>query len=125
MLIVMKKKFYTQRKFLSAVLCLVLYCTNKTFAQPTLGFNKILSGLSSPVDIKNAGDGSNRLFIVEQPGTIRIYKNGNLLSKPFLDVTNLVRYRGGEQGLLSIAFAPDYTTSGYFFIYYTATNENV
>lgn len=93
--------------------------------QPTLVFNKMIGGLSSPVDIKNAADGSGRIFIVEQPGTIRIYKNGSLLSKPFLDVTGIVRYRGGEQGLLSIAFPPGFKTSGYFYIYYTATNENV
>ncbi len=72
-------------------------------AQPTLGFNKILQGLSSPVDIKNAGDSSNRLFIVEQSGRIKIYKNGTLLSTPFLDVSSIIK-SGGEQGLLSVAF---------------------
>jgi glucose/arabinose dehydrogenase len=99
--------------------------SNPVAAQPVLGFNLIAQGLTSPVDIKNAGDSSNRLFIVEQSGAIRIYKNGKLLSKPFLDVSSIVRYRGGEQGLLSLAFHPNYKTNGYFFIYYTATNENV
>src|ERR671931_691990 len=75
---------------------------NNTSAQPTLGFNKILSGFNMPVDIKNAGDGTNRLFIVEQPGTIKIYKKGSVLNTPFLDISNLVKYAGGEQGLLSI-----------------------
>jgi glucose/arabinose dehydrogenase len=107
------------------ILLVAINLSNFASAQPTLGFNLIAQGLTSPVDIKNAGDSSNRLFIVEQSGTIRIYKNGSLLTKPFLDVSSLVRYREGEQGLLSLAFHPNYKNNGYFFIYYTATNENV
>lgn len=103
----------------------IVVCFIDTNAQPTLGFNKILSGLSSPVDIKNAGDGSQRLFIVEQPGKIKIYKNGSVLTKPFLDLTAMVRYRGGEQGLLSVAFHPQYKNNGVFFVYYNNTNGDI
>src|SRR5437870_3173338 len=91
-------------------------CFNDLIAQPVLGFNEIVQGLTSPVDIKNAGDGSKRLFIVEQSGTIRIYKNGNVLSKPFLNLSNIVGYNSDEEGLLSIAFRPNYKQNGYFFI---------
>jgi glucose/arabinose dehydrogenase len=105
------------------IAAILFFC--KTTAQPTLGFNKILSGLNMPVDIKNAGDGSNRLFIVEQPGTIKIYKKGSVLSTPFLDISNLVYYAGGEQGLLSIAFPPNYSRRGVFFVYYNNKNGDI
>jgi glucose/arabinose dehydrogenase len=114
-----EKKIY----FILISFCIAHF--NYLLAQPTLGFNKIAQGLTSPVDIKNAGDGSKRLFIVEQSGTIRIYRNGNVLSKPFLNVSSVVRYNGGEAGLLSIAFHPNFEQNGYFFIYYTALNWNV
>jgi len=114
-----KKKIY----FILIFFCII--CLNHLVAQPTLVFNKIVQGLTSPVDIKNAGDGSKRLFIVEQSGTIRIFRNGTILSKPFLNVSNIVSYNGREAGLLSIAFPPDYEQNGYFFIYYTALNWNV
>lgn len=99
--------------------------SNATNAQPTIGFNKILSGFNMPVDIKNAGDRTNRLFIVEQPGTIKIYKNGSVLSTPFLDISNLVYYAGGEQGLLSIAFHPQYNRVGAFFVYYNNKDGDI
>ncbi len=76
--------------------------------------------LSSPVHIANAGDGSGRLFVVEQAGTIRIYKNGALLATPFLDISGLVTCCG-EQGLLSVAFHPKYASNGYFYVYYVNT----
>lgn len=75
------------------------------------------SGLSSPVDIQNAGDG--RLFIVEQPGRIRIIdENADVLATPFLNITSSVA-TGGERGLLGLAFHPDYENNGYFYVNYT------
>jgi glucose/arabinose dehydrogenase len=99
-------------------------CAPGLTAQPKLTFTPYINNISAPVDIKNAHDGSNRLFIVQQSGIISIYKNGSLLSTPFLNVSNLVRYIS-EQGLLSMAFPPNYKQVGYFFIYYNARNENV
>ena len=113
------------KKFCFILSAICVLCFAKVNAQPTLGFNKIASGLSSPVDIKNAGDGSKRIFIVEQSGTIRIYKNGTLLKKPFLNISDRVKYRGGEQGLLSIAFHPRYSNNRFFFIYYNNTNGDI
>jgi hypothetical protein len=68
-------------------------------------FTKIAGGLQSPVYVTGAGDGSGRLFIVEQVGRIRVVKDGVLLTKPFLDIRSLVA-SGGERGLLSVAFHP-------------------
>jgi glucose/arabinose dehydrogenase len=59
-----------------------------------------------------------RLFVVEQPGRIMIIRSGRKLSRPFLDIRGLV-LSGGERGLLSLAFAPDYARSGRFYVYYT------
>ena len=73
---------------------------------------------SSPVQVTHAGDGSGRLFIVEQTGQIRIYEDGQLLPTAFLDVSALIS-TGSEQGLLSVAFHPSYSSNGYFYVYYT------
>jgi len=78
----------------------------------------VASGLQAPVHVTHAGDGTNRLFVVEQGGSIRIIKDGAVLSTPFLNISGKVLY-GGEQGLLSVAFPPDYATSGQFYVYYT------
>lgn len=78
---------------------------------------EVVSGLDSPVHLTSPA-GDPRLFIVEQPGRIRIVANGQLRSQPFLDIVSLVG-SGGERGLLSLAFHPDYADNGRFFVYYT------
>ena len=82
------------------------------------------NGLTRPVGVANAGDGSGRLFVVEQSGYIRVVKNGVLLSTPYLTLTGKVSCCG-ERGLLSVAFDPDYQTNGAFYVYYTALNGDV
>jgi len=84
----------------------------------TIALTPFVSGLSSPVDVVNAGDGSGRLYVVQQAGMIRIIRNGVLLPTPFLNLTAKV-LSGGEQGLLGLAFHPNYAVNGYFFVYYT------
>ena len=117
----MKKNVLLRLLLLPCFYCLpVLWLS----AQPTLTFTPFISNVPSAVDIKNAGDGTNRLFIVQQTGTVRVYKNGTLLTRPFLNVKRIIK-NGSEQGLLSIAFPPNYAATGYFFIYYTAANANV
>jgi glucose/arabinose dehydrogenase len=86
-------------------------------AEPQLQFTQV-SALPEIVDITNAGDGSDRIFLVEQAGRIFILKNGQTLAEPFLDIRNWL-ISAGERGLLSLAFAPDYNSSGYFYIWYT------
>lgn len=70
----------------------------------------------------DAGDGSSRLFIVEQAGVIRIFQNGELLAQPFLDIRQRVGSRGNEQGLLGLAFHPAYAENGFFYVNYTDQN---
>ncbi len=82
-----------------------------------------LPGFSMPVYLTHAGDGSNRLFVVEQGGTIRVFNNtpGVSSSSLFLDLTDRVTSEG-EMGLLGLAFDPDYESNGQFYVYYTADN---
>ena len=77
------------------------------------------SGLYNPTDIQNAGDGSGRLFILEQNGRIRILQNGQLQFEPFLDITDRVDDGFNEQGLLGLAFHPDFADNGFFYVNYT------
>jgi len=76
------------------------------------------SGLTRPVVIAHAGD--TRLFVVEQPGRIRILESdGSTVTTPFLDIQGRVDSSANEQGLLGLAFDPAYSTNGHFFVYYT------
>src|SRR5262245_45413880 len=74
----------------------------------------VVGGLSRPVLITNAGD--DRIFIVEQGGTVQIFYGGGLLPTPFLDVTGLVN-SDNERGLLGLAFHPGYPTNPYVFVH--------
>jgi len=85
-----------------------------------ISFQEVASGLTNPVFITNAGDGSGRIFIVERTGNIRILKNGNLLPTPFLNLQTTVLSSGNEQGLLALAFHPSFHTNGKFYVVYTA-----
>jgi glucose/arabinose dehydrogenase len=79
-------------------------------------------GFTSPVVITHAGDG--RLFVVDQPGSVFIVDSMGIVNpEPFLDITERVIY-GGEQGLLGLAFHPDYTHNGYFYINYIGTGDS-
>ncbi|MFL5543899.1 MAG: PQQ-dependent sugar dehydrogenase [Gemmatimonadaceae bacterium] len=89
----------------------------RSSAEITLGVEEVASGLENPVYL-TAPAGDPRLFVVEQPGRIRIVDNGRLLDRPFLDITSKVGF-GGERGLLSVAFHPQYRTNGFLFVNYT------
>ena len=78
----------------------------------------VVSGLSSPLYLTSPPGDTSRLFVVEQTGAIRIIKDGNLLSAPFLDVSGKIT-AGGEQGLLGLAFDPDFASNGSFVVHYT------
>jgi len=81
----------------------------------------IASGFSRPVQVTHAGDGSGRLFVVEQVGRIKIIKNGSVLSTPFLNIESLVSCCS-ERGLLGLAFHPNYAGNGFFYLNYTDNN---
>jgi glucose/arabinose dehydrogenase len=86
-------------------------------APPSLSVDPYVGGLTAPVDIAWRADDPRTLFVVEQVGRIRIVRDGQLVDRPFLDISSLVR-AGGEQGLLGLAFPPNSQT-GRFFVYYT------
>lgn len=77
-----------------------------------------------PVVITHAGDGSKRLFIVEQAGRVWILDNGTLRTTPFLDIRSLVRSSSSEQGLLGLAFDPEYKQNGFIYVNYTSEAED-
>ncbi len=79
---------------------------------------KRIGSFDQPVYASGAPGAPRLLFVVEQPGRIVVLKNGKRLGRPFLDLRGRVTY-GGEQGLLSVAFPPDYARSGRFYVYYT------
>jgi uncharacterized repeat protein (TIGR01451 family) len=99
----------------------VLYAQNNGL--PDIALTRYVGGLDKPTHITHAGDGSQRLFVVEQEGLIRIIKNQTLLATPFLDITTRVSCCG-ERGLLSVAFPPGYANKGYFYVNYTNNNGN-
>jgi glucose/arabinose dehydrogenase len=91
-------------------------------APPTVTIRQVASGINAPVEITNAGDGSNRLFIVEKGGAIRILKNGTVNATSFLNVSGLIS-TSGERGLLGLAFDPNFRTNRRFFVFYTRSSD--
>jgi glucose/arabinose dehydrogenase len=85
-------------------------------AFPNLTFNQ-------PVGIVSPGDGTSRLFVIEQTGVIRVFENSRSVasSTVFLEIGSRVLF-GGEQGLLGLAFHPNYASNGYFYVDYVADN---
>lgn len=89
----------------------------------TASLELITSRLKAPTVLTNAGDSTNRIFIAEQTGKIKIIENGKLLSTPFLDLSEkMVKINSiyDERGLIGLAFHPSYETNGRFFVYYSA-----
>jgi len=87
----------------------------------TLTLTPVAKGLKEPTAIAHAGDGSKRLFVLEQDGAVKIIRKETVSAAPFLDIKSLVR-SGGERGLLGIAFPPDFASSKTFYVNYTDRN---
>jgi len=102
-------------KLLCAISIFFILKVSDSFA---LSLQQIASGFDAPVYITHANDNSDRLFVVEQGGLIKILKNGVVNDTPFLTITNLIS-TGGERGLLGLAFHPAFSSNGRFFIFYT------
>jgi len=88
-------------------------------AFPNLSFQR-------PLDIQNAGDGSDRIFVVEQRGVISVFPDDRDVeeAEQFLDIRDGVNDSANEQGLLGLAFHPEFESNGYFYVNYTASNPN-
>ena len=114
------------KKFIPTLYALLFFITPvvQTHAQPVLSLTPVIStGLNSPIQFVNAADGSNRIFIVEKGGTIRLYNGNYTFVSVFLTITGIST--AGEQGLLSLAFSPNYKTNGFFFVYYVNASGNL
>jgi glucose/arabinose dehydrogenase len=112
----------------TTILLTLLLTTPTLYSQPLALTDTVISGLSSPIQLVNAGDGSNRLFIVQQGGTILVYDQNFASLGTFLTVSDVTT--GGEQGLLSMVFHPEYENAaspffGHFYVYYTNTGGNL
>jgi glucose/arabinose dehydrogenase len=81
-----------------------------------------LEGITRPTDLTAPNDGTGRIFILEQAGIVRVARDGEFLPEPFLDIRGRVGDQANEQGLLGLAFHPDYADNGYFFTNYTDTS---
>jgi len=123
------QKSTTMRRIVITALVLTAACSSdSTDPDPlpsdfTLKLQEVASGLTNPVYVTSP-PGDSRLFIVEQPGRIRILDNGQLLATPFLDIASRVS-SGGERGMLSVAFHPQYATNGFFYVYFTGTGGEI
>jgi hypothetical protein len=104
------------RAFGAVVAALVLAASASAgTARTQLGLRTLVTGLDSPVYVTAAPGEPNNLYVVEQPGVIRVAVKGKLRARPFLDIHRLVR-SGGEQGLLSVAFHPKYRKNHTFYV---------
>ena len=122
-------KTITHYSYVFLLVCL-LSCNNSSSDSPPVTINPnatwqltpAFSNLSfnSPVELKPAGDGSNRLFVLEQRGLVKVFRNEAAVAQAetFLDISARVS-AGGETGLLGIAFHPNFSTNGQFFLNYT------
>jgi glucose/arabinose dehydrogenase len=87
---------------------------------PSIQLVKVADGLIDPINAAAPNDGTGRIFIVERVGRIRILdQDGTLLEDPFLDITEVVKIDFLEQGLLGLAFHPDFANNGRFYVYYS------
>jgi glucose/arabinose dehydrogenase len=93
-------------------------------SQEQMRFRSFASGLNEPVYVGATRSEPGKLYVVEQPGLILVLQDGKLRTQPFLDIRRLVR-SGGEQGLLSIAFHPNYAKNHRFFVYFNDNSGDV
>lgn len=113
---------------MNRVLCACLVAATGSAASAQLTTQQVVNGIDRPVFITHAGDGSGRLFVIEQEGAIRIIDaDGNLLPTKFMDIDGTVvggDSGGNEQGLLGLAFHPDYAKNGKFYVNYTGSGAD-
>ena len=117
-------KFFGRTLLLIAVLLIVLNgCNSRGGSTPTVRLERMAEGFTSPVALMHSGDGSGRLFVVDQTGLIWILLQGQRLEQPFLDLRERVVDLNSfyeERGLLGLAFHPDFAANGRFYVSYSA-----
>ena len=114
--------------WLSIVLTVVLVSVSCQRATAQIASQFLIDGLEYPVLLTAPPGDTQRLFVVEQRGAIRIIENGQLLPTPFLDIDELVYNVSGsdERGMAGLTFHPDYASNGYFYVaYYNVLNQSV
>jgi glucose/arabinose dehydrogenase len=94
-----------------------------SFSQPVLNYRRVITSLSAPLEIVNAADGTNRLFVVQKVGSVKVYDSTYNYLGVFVTVSGVTI--NGERGLLSMAFHPDFKNNGFFFVYYTNTQGDI
>jgi len=88
----------------------------------TLGLSPVASGFDAPLAVTNAGDGSNRLFVVERGGLVRVVAGGTVQAAPYLDLSGVLGSLTGEKGLLGLTFHPSFASNGRLFVHYIEGN---
>jgi glucose/arabinose dehydrogenase len=91
--------------------------------QPTPRLQPFLSGLSSPLYMTHAKDGSRRIFVVQQRGIIKVVQPGSTTATDFMNISSKVSSSGSERGLLGLAFHPQFATNSFFFVNYTRQSD--
>jgi glucose/arabinose dehydrogenase len=97
-------------------------CTPGSGSAPAITLTEIEGDFSSPILVRSAPGDPDTLYVVEQTGAIKVVQNGTTLDDDFLDVSAEIRF-GGEEGLLGLAFHPDYADNGRFFIHYSQAGD--
>ena len=97
---------------------------NESGKHPPIRLEKFLDGFELPVQVTHAGDGSGRIFVVEQPGRIKVVQNGVANDEPFLDISDRISCCG-ELGLMNVAFPPSFKASQQFYVSYTNLDRDI
>jgi glucose/arabinose dehydrogenase len=113
---------FKRQLFFAFKVLLVSMMAGFAYAAPAITLQEIATGFQSPVELANSGDGSGRLFVVEQGGKIKVLSGGVVSANPFLDISAVIA-SGGERGLLGLAFHPQYSSNGAFYVYYTRAGD--
>ena len=109
-------------KVVKYILLLLISFSFNIYSQPAgVDVVEIANGFNTGISLTNASDGTNRLFVIQQSGQIKILDGSNHIATPFLDISSIV-LSGGEQGLLGLAFHPDYENNGFFYVFYSDLN---
>jgi glucose/arabinose dehydrogenase len=114
------------KAYLAGLIVLLFASNNSAQFELINAYPGAVFSASNPVDYQHAGDGTNRVFVVEQGGIIRAFPNVSTITSAstFLDITDSIT-SGGELGLLGLAFHPNYANNGYYFVNYTTgTTQN-